>query len=223
MTLLDGIYIIVNTIPQNPVLDLGGVTGPLASPIAGVVGLFVLSINKIANRIHQLICPQHKARRREHKPTVDINRASTRCLQPGVRIWRHLVDGSRYALTSCSFLWNICDIHFRQTKLSNSYFQLMAQPLLRSNRLDTTPSITRPLAGRLPNSTTMATASKNIIIGLCNDYSLLMDHLGSRACHSLAKLWILRWLALGMAPASFYTRTTRLPIRSGNLSLLQFR
>ncbi|PTB41829.1 carbohydrate-binding module family 13 protein [Trichoderma asperellum CBS 433.97] len=38
MTLLDGIYIIVNTIPQNPVLDLGGVTGPLASPIAGVVG-----------------------------------------------------------------------------------------------------------------------------------------------------------------------------------------
>ncbi|UKZ94705.1 uncharacterized protein TrAFT101_009558 [Trichoderma asperellum] len=28
MTLLDGIYIIVNTIPQNPVLDLGGVTGP---------------------------------------------------------------------------------------------------------------------------------------------------------------------------------------------------
>lgn len=39
MTLLDGIYIIANTIPQNPVLDLDGATNPFASPIAGIVGL----------------------------------------------------------------------------------------------------------------------------------------------------------------------------------------
>ncbi|KAL6892079.1 carbohydrate-binding module family 13 protein [Trichoderma evansii] len=38
MTLLDGIYIIANTIPQNPVLDLDGATNPFASPIAGIVG-----------------------------------------------------------------------------------------------------------------------------------------------------------------------------------------
>lgn len=39
MTLLDGSYIIINTIPQNPVLDLDGATNLFASSIAGVVGL----------------------------------------------------------------------------------------------------------------------------------------------------------------------------------------
>lgn len=108
------------------------------------------------------------------------------------------------------------------TKLSNSYFQLMAQLLPRSNRLDTTPSTTRSLAERLPTSA-VTTISKYLIVRLCDDCSLLIDHVGLRACRFLAKWWILIWLVLPTTLASFYTRTTWLPTRSGHLSLMQFR